>query len=131
MELVQTDRQPHHTGPRVADQIQGNWLGVTSRGCIDMTNRRGEFTSPTMLELPVDSATPLVMAVNTGQPVNSQWETSMKLDEEPEDTHGFPPSGFLNPLALPEFLLHLRGLSLLCTIPRTIRQIYLIESCNA
>ena len=67
-----------------------------------MANRRGEFTCPTMSELAVDPAGPLVMAVNTGQPVDSQWETSMKLDEEPEDTHGFPPSGFLNPLALPE-----------------------------
>ena len=26
----------------------------------------------------------------------------MELDEEPEDTHGYQPSGFLNPLTLPE-----------------------------
>ena len=79
-----------------------------------------------MSELPVDPAAPLVMPVNTGQPMDSQRETPMKLDV-PEDTHGFPPSGLLNPLALPGFLLHLRGISLLWTIPRTIRQIYLIE----
>ena len=95
-----------------------------------MANRRGEFTCPTMSELAVDPAGPLVMAVNTGQPVDSQWETFMKLDEEPEDTHGFPPSGFLNPLALPEFQVHLKGLSLLWTILGTIRQIYLIKSCK-
>ena len=53
-----------------------------------------------MSELPVDPAAPLVMAVNTGQPVDSQWETFMKLDEEPEDAHGLPPSGFLNPASL-------------------------------
>ena len=62
----------------------------------------------------------LVMAVV------SHWETSMKLDEEPEDTHGFRPSEFLKPWTLPEFQLHLKGLSLL----RTIRQIYLNESCK-
>ena len=115
MDIVQTYRQPHPTQPRVADQFQGNWLGATHRGSIGMANRRREFTCPTMSELPVDHAAPLVMAVD------SQWETSMKLDEEQEDTHGF-----LNPLALPEFQLHLKGLSLL----RTIRQIYLNESCK-
>ena len=26
----------------------------------------------------------------------------MELDDEPEDTHGYQPSGFLNPLTLPE-----------------------------
>ena len=27
---------------------------------------------------------------------------AMKLDEEPEDTHRYQPSGFINPLTLPE-----------------------------
>ena len=88
--VVQTDREPHSMGPRVSDQFQGNWLGATTRGCIGIANRRGEFTCPTMSELPVDPTAPLVMAVNTGQPVDSQWETSMKLDEESEDIPQIP-----------------------------------------
>ena len=59
-------------------------LWYTPSGGIGKANGRGEFTSPTMSELPVDPATPPVMAVNTGQPVDFQWETSMELDEEPE-----------------------------------------------
>ena len=70
-------------------------------GRIGMANGREEYTGPTMSELLVDPATPLVIAVHTGQQVD-QWEISMELDEEPEDTHGYQPSGFLNPLTLPE-----------------------------
>ena len=73
--------------------------GSYSQGRIGMTNGRGEFTSPTMSELLVDPATPLVIAVHTGQQVD-RWEISMELDEEPEDTHGYQPSGFLNQLTL-------------------------------
>ena len=51
-----------------------------------MANGRVEFTGPTISELPVDHATPLVMAVNTGQQVDSRGETSMELDEEPLDS---------------------------------------------
>ena len=46
--------------------------------------------------------TTLVIAVHTGQQVDFRWEISMELDEEQEDTHGYQPSGFLNPLTLPE-----------------------------
>ena len=70
-------------------------------GRIGMANGRGTSTVPTMLELLVDPATPLVIAVHTGQQVD-WWEISMELDDEPEDTHMYPPSGFLNPLTLPE-----------------------------
>ena len=50
----------------------------------------------------MDPAVTLVMAVNTGQQVDFQGKTSMELDEEPEDTHQYPASGFLNPLVLSE-----------------------------
>ena len=55
-----------------------------------------------MSELPVDPAAPPAMAVNTANQWTPQGETSMELDEEPEDPHGYLHSGFLNPLALPE-----------------------------
>ena len=60
-----------------------------------------EFIGLTMSELLVGPATLLVIAVHTGQQVD-RWEISMALDEEPEDTHGYQPSGFLNPLTLLE-----------------------------
>ena len=65
-----------------------------------MANVRGEFTGLTKSELLVDPA--LVIAVHTAQQIDFQWDISMELDEEPEDTHGYQPSGFLNLLTLPE-----------------------------
>ena len=58
LDLVQACWQPHPTGPRVADQYQQNWLGVTPRGRIGIVNGRGEFTSPTMSELPKPKGNP-------------------------------------------------------------------------
>ena len=63
--------------------------GSYPTGRIGMANGRGEFTGPTMSELLVDPATPLIIAVHTGQQVDRR-EISMELDEEPADTHGYP-----------------------------------------
>ena len=52
-------------------------------------------------QLPVDHAAPLVMAVNTGQPVDSQWETSMKLDERSEDIPQVPTLWIPQPIGSP------------------------------
>ena len=58
LNLVQAGRQPHPTGPGVVDQYQENWLGVTAKGRIGMVSGRGEFTSPTMSELPKPKGNP-------------------------------------------------------------------------
>ena len=107
--LVQAAWQPHPMGPRVADQSQGNWLGATPRGGNCTANGRGRVHWYNNVRIPGGPCLPTghgsqhrpYMALS-GQPVDSQGETSMELDDEPEVTHGYPPSGFLNPLALPD-----------------------------
>ena len=88
--IVDACWQPQFMGPRVVAQSQGNWLGAIPRGRISMANGRGEFTGPTMLELLVDLDAPIVMAVHTGQQVDSEEKhpsSWMRIRRIPTGTH--------------------------------------------
>ena len=82
-----------------------HWTSLKESGGIDNANRRGwggGVHQSNNVGIPGGSCHPTGHGSWHRSTNGLLGETSMELDEELEDTHRYPPSGFLNPLALPE-----------------------------